>query len=105
MITPGAIAEKRRSEIELGAEFDQPSGQDLRRGEPRRTVARVDPQNRAAVEQVIHVDRRVEPRTSELHGLADAEVDLMQPPAVDGAKRDQVDRRGTTGTGREIAAE
>jgi hypothetical protein len=69
------------SEIELHAELDESSDQDLGRPLP---VAEgiVLQQHRARVERVVHIDVRARASASEVQQLREAEVDLVESIAV-----------------------
>src|SRR3954467_1812424 len=93
------------SEVQLRAELEQASGQDLRGRQPGRTVPGVDPENRAAVEQIVEVHGRLDAHVPQTDTLGDAEVDLMHSIRVLGAIRYQLDRRSPVRPSGQVAPE
>src|SRR5438093_11162625 len=68
---------RRASERELYADFDQSCAENLRRRQPRRTVACVDAENRTGVQHVVHIQLALNPRSTDLHILREPHVELI----------------------------
>src|SRR5207253_10526172 len=94
-----------RSEVQLPAEFEQAPRKNLRRRKPRRTVPSVDAEDGARVQEIVDVHRGVEMGAPDLHGLREAEVDLIEPLLVQRPGRNQIDGGGATSACRQAAAE
>src|SRR5436305_556354 len=81
-------------ELELRAELQEPSLQDIGRRLPRRSERVVLRQNRTRVQQVENVERRLDaPAARQAEALAEPDVHLRDALAVQRAGRNELRRR------------
>src|SRR3989442_1532623 len=66
------------SEIRRHAELEEARPEDRRRAQPRGTVRRVDPQDRAGVHDVVEIEVPLQPKLSKLEDLRQADIELRQ---------------------------
>ena len=90
--------------IELRTHFDQASGKNLQDVLPGGAVAVVDSQHAVRVEQVQHIDTRLQSvGPLELKGASESQVELAETFLVDGSRRVELRRDGFTASGRSAA--
>src|SRR6266852_8783619 len=83
----------RVSELDLDAELEKTSRQNLGRRLPRRPVSGVDRQNRARVQRVVDVELRFDPLPLDSEHPAEADVELRDAVLELRLWRNQIDRR------------
>src|SRR6185503_5464296 len=106
---PSVVALLAALPVELSADLEEASLQDLRRLLPRHNARRrhgevvVIRQDRVRVEQVVEVEVDRRPRGAEPENFRDAEVDLFERGAEEFTGLDQVDRLVLCTTGKVTA--
>src|SRR3954463_16075473 len=92
--------------IELRAELEHPAGESRGGILPVRPVGVVEPENRPRVQQVEHVELRLNAlAAAQAERFREADIQLFEPAAVDGAWLNQLDVRRGVGAGGQVAAE
>src|SRR5438445_4790832 len=95
----------RVSELDLDAELDKTSRQNLGRRLPRRPVSCVDRQNRARVQRVVDVELRFDPLPLDSEHPAEADVELRDAVLELRLRWNQIDRRGAASACRQVTSE
>src|SRR6266852_6610533 len=92
------------SELDLDPELEEASRQNLGGRLPRRSVSRVNRQNRARVQRVVDVELRFDPLLLDSEHPAEADVELRDAVLELRLRRDQIDRRRAARARREVTA-